>query len=75
MRRVQTATGTGARSNAAPGPQAVQGTLGGVRAAIGARPGGRSMVVGDQMYLWVLVLLEVAAISYLRSVFSRYHGG
>lgn len=52
-----------------------QGTLGGVAASVGARPGKRSVQLGDEMYLWILVFVEVGVIAYFRSVFSRYHGG
>lgn len=31
--------------------------------------------VGDEQYLWGLVLLEVAALFLLRSAFGRHHGG
>jgi len=64
--------GYGSRS----APQAgTQGTLGGPAAAIGPRPGKRLTIMGDEVYLWILVGIEVAAISFLRSAFSRYHGG
>lgn len=52
-----------------------QGTLGGMKQAVGARPGKRAVVMGDEAYLWILVLTEVALVFYGRSVFSRYHGG
>jgi hypothetical protein len=39
------------------------------------RPGKRTMVMGDEVYLWILVGLEVAAIVAFRNGFSRYHGG
>jgi hypothetical protein len=74
-RRMTTATGTGARSNTASGAPGTQGTLGGIRTAVGGRPGSRSMPMGDEVYLWILLALEVGAISWLRATFSRYHGG
>lgn len=61
-------------SRSAPGP-GVQGTLGGPAPAVGARPGRRALQVGDEMYLWVLVIVEVAIIANFRRMFSRYHGG
>lgn len=70
MARTRVMAGT--RSAPSPG---VQGTLGGPAPAVGARPGKRIGAVGDEMYLWVLVLAEVGAIAWLRASFSRYHGG
>lgn len=52
-----------------------QGTLGGSAAAIGPRPGKRLTIMGDEVYLWILVALEVGVIMFLRSAFARYHGG
>lgn len=49
------------------------GTLGGIKAA-GSRPGTKLMV-GDEMYLWLLVLLEVGALAALRQKFRAHHGG
>lgn len=60
-------------SASAPSPGA-QGMLGGIK-AVGSRPGTRSFAFGDEAYLWVLVLLEVGAIGWLRNTFSRHHGG
>lgn len=54
---------------------APQGTPGGTRTAVGARPGRGVMQVGGEMYLWALVLLEVGAMAWLRNHFRRYHGG
>jgi hypothetical protein len=48
---------------------------GGLRAGIGTRPGRMQVQLGDEAYLWVLVLLEVGAIAWLRSAFRRHHGG
>ena len=48
------------------------GTLGGF-GRLGA--GGGLIPQGDALYLWVLVILEVLAISWLRTAFKRYHGG
>lgn len=58
-----------------PTPSGVgQGTMGGRKASLGGRPGTKLMV-GDEGYLWLLVLLEVAAMYFLRRHFRRYHGG
>lgn len=45
-------------------------------------PGGRKgpagikgLQVGDEMYLWFLVFIEVALMAFLRNHFRRYHGG
>lgn len=51
------------------------GTMGGPAPAVGPRPGKRTVVMGDEVYLWVLVVAEVSAVMFLRSAFSRYHGG
>lgn len=62
----------GASSN--PSPSGVsQGTPGGLGRTL--RPGARSLQVGDEMYLWLIVLLEVATLAFLRNHFRRYHGG
>jgi hypothetical protein len=59
-----------------PRPSGVaQGTMGGPAPAAGARPGSRPVLVGDEFYLWVLVLLEVGAMAFLRNKFRRRHGG
>jgi hypothetical protein len=50
------------------------GTLGGVKMSSGGRPG-LKMQAGDEMYLWVLVILEVLLMSFLRNSFRRHHGG
>jgi len=55
-----------------PSPRIAGGTLGGLM----PRPGMPAVVPqGDAAYLWMLVLLEVAAIAWLRKTFKRYHGG
>lgn len=51
-----------------------QGTLGGLGRAAGGKPGMKFMG-GDEMYLWLLVIIEVAVIGYLRRHFRRFHGG
>lgn len=61
-------------SRAAPGP-GVQGTMGGPKQAVGSRPGRRNIVWGDEVYLWILVAVEVGLIAHFRNMFSRYHGG
>jgi hypothetical protein len=37
--------------------------------------GARMPAVGDEKYLWILVVLEVAALWILRGAFKRHHGG
>jgi len=55
-----------------PTPSGItQGTPGGAT----SRPGRATLMLGDEMYLWGLVLLEVGAIAFLRNHFRRYHGG
>lgn len=62
-----------AQSNPTPSGMA-QGTMGGPAPA-GARPGSRSVALGDEVYLWFLILLEVGTMAYLRKHFRRHHGG
>lgn len=60
-------------SNATPsGVQ--QGTLGGIAPAAGGRPG-MKLMVGDEVYLWILVVIEVLLMGYLRKLSRRHHGG
>lgn len=51
-----------------------QGTPGGIRQAVGSRRG-IQMKFGPEVYLWILVVLEVGAMALLRKNFRRYHGG
>jgi hypothetical protein len=57
------------------GGQGPQGTLGGVKSAIGTPPGRTPVRLGDEVYLWALVAIEVGAIAWLRNAFKRHHGG
>ncbi len=58
----------------AGGTTGPQGTPGGkIRGARGRNRGG--MVVGQEVYLWILILVELAAIGGLRKFFRRFHGG
>lgn len=50
------------------------GTLGGRKIATGAGPG-MKLAIGDEGYLWVLVIVEALTLGYLRKKFKRYHGG
>lgn len=50
------------------------GTLGGRKIATGATPG-MKLAIGDEGYLWLLVVLEGLTLGYLRKRFRRYHGG
>ena len=59
-------------SNSTPSGIA-QGTPGGLKAA-GGRPG-KKLMAGDEMYLWVLIVLELLAMVVLRNQFRRHHGG
>jgi hypothetical protein len=61
-----------ATSAASPG---AQGTLGGVPHTAGPPPGRVPAVLGEEVYLWILVVLEVGVIAYFRTALSRYHGG
>lgn len=75
-RRGGRAAGNPAGSPGTAGGQGPQGTLGGmVQNAMGARPGSRSLQLGDAGYLWILVALEVAALAWGRNIFKRRHGG
>lgn len=51
------------------------GTMGGRPSPAGGRPGSRQILVGDELYLWLLVALELGAIGWLRHQFRRRHGG
>jgi len=48
--------------------------MGGPSAA-GARPGSRAVILGDEVYLWILVFAEVGAMCFFRNKFRRHHGG
>ena len=62
-----------AQSN--PNPTGMpQGTMGGPAPA-GARPGARNIALGDEMYLWVLIFLEIGTMAFFRNKFRRHHGG
>lgn len=63
-----------ATSTPTPGAGGAGGTLGGVRIATGAGPG-MKLAIGDEGYLWLLVILEVVTMAFLRKRFKRYHGG
>lgn len=73
MRAIRTPGRMGA-STSAPSP-GTQGTMGGVPQPAGRPPGRNGYVFGEEVYLWILVLLEVGTIAYFRAQFSRYHGG
>lgn len=56
----------------ATGPQ---GTPGGQKRPA-RRPGGRQpLAFGINIYLWILVAVEIAIIGGFRKYFRRYHGG
>lgn len=71
MARSPFGMGTAASNTHASG--VTGGTLGGVKSA-GGRPGMR-LQAGDEMYLWLLVALEILAMVALRNQFRRHHGG
>jgi len=72
MARTVRTPGVGGSTNGAPSHG---GTFGGLKAAVGPSPGRKQLVFGDEVYLWILVAIEVTLISWARSAFSRYHGG
>lgn len=51
-----------------------QGTPGGRGFASGRRPG-MKLAAGDEMYLWLLLAIELLAMAILRKRFRRHHGG
>lgn len=59
-------------SNARPSGVPNSGTLGGPATR---RPGRPQLALGDEKYLWLLVILEIGATMMLRKSFRRYHGG
>lgn len=63
-----------ATSTPNPGMGGTGGTLGGRKTATGAGPG-MKLAVGDEGYLWILVVVEVLTMAFLRKRFKRYHGG
>lgn len=63
----------GSKSNTVPQGGA-GGTLGGLRSA-GRAPGARQLQLGDEIYLWILVIIEVLLMGWLRQNFRRHHGG
>lgn len=64
-----------ARQAAQSSGAAAQGTPGGIPAAGSVRPGRRVVNIGDEMYLWMLVIMEVIAMCALRHYFRHHHGG
>jgi hypothetical protein len=57
----------------AGGTTGPQGTPGGRARKQGTN--GRKMIVGQEMYLWILILVEIAMIGGFRKFFRRFHGG
>ena len=56
-----------------PTPSGIpQGSPGGVTRKL---PGIKGLKAGDEVYLWILLFIEVAAMGFLRKHFRRYHGG
>jgi hypothetical protein len=50
-----------------------QGTPGGKARKPGVQ--GKRMILGIEVYLWILVLIEAALTGVLRKYFRRFHGG
>jgi hypothetical protein len=63
--------GTASNTNPTGVPQ---GTLGGIRMK-GRRPGSINMMPGEEVYLWILVGLEVGFLAMMRKKMRRHHGG
>lgn len=59
-------------SNPTPSRAPNAGTMGGPSSG---RPGRPSLALGDEKYLWGLVILEVLLTGALRKQFRRHHGG
>lgn len=66
--------GTGSQTSNTNPSGMTGGTLGGRKIATGAPPGMR-LAIGDEGYLWILVIIEALALGYLRKKTKRYHGG
>lgn len=66
--------GTGSQTSNTNPAGGTGGTFGGRKIATGARPG-MNMAIGDEGYLWLLVIVEVAVMWLLRKKFKRHHGG
>lgn len=62
------------RTYVAGGTTGPQGTPGG---KANRKPGvaGRPMKLGHEVYLWVLVVIEIALLGGFRKYFRRFHGG
>ncbi len=52
-----------------------QGTTGGTATPIRKRGGRQPLRVGQEKYLWGLVLIELALTGALRKYFRQFHGG
>ena len=51
------------------------GTMGGMPSASGGRPGRRQILLGDELYLWILVFIEAGGIGWARTYLKKRHGG
>lgn len=71
--RMSGAGGRNAASAPTGGGIGSQGTLGGLRMGFGG--GGRKAQGIDNIYLWILVLIEIGLIGSFRHIFRRRHGG
>jgi hypothetical protein len=66
--------GPGSRTSNTNSNAGMAGTPGGRKSAAGAGPGSM-LAVGDEGYLWLLVIIEAVVMGILRKRFKRYHGG
>lgn len=60
-------------TRAAGGTTGSQGTPGSIRRKPGTA--GRPVILGQEVYLWVFVLIEASLTGVLRRYFRRFHGG
>lgn len=60
-------------SNTTPGVGGAGGTMGGRKVSSSAP--GMNMAIGDEGYLWLLVIIEAVILGCCRKKFRRYHGG
>ena len=59
-----------------PNPSGIhQGTMGGSAMPGSSKPGRMMLNFGDEVYLWLLIALELGMLTFLRNRFRRYHGG
>lgn len=73
----RTVYGIRANQSSNPAPSGIpNGTPGGRSGKSGVGQRVRNgLQMGDEVYLWILLFIEVAAMAFLRKHFRRYHGG